>query len=125
MKDIEGLKFVRYNSPYPVAADESAKTKYDVFNLIKMDAVDYINIKLMKSGISDALAIVEMVKSANKKLMIGCMGESSIGINQSVQIALGTGAFEFCDLDSHLMLKEDNFRGDFIQDKDKMRVKNN
>jgi L-alanine-DL-glutamate epimerase-like enolase superfamily enzyme len=125
MKDIEGLKFVRYNSPYPVAADESAKTKYDVFNLIKMDAVDYINIKLMKSGISDALAIVEMVKSANKKLMIGCMGESSIGINQSVQIALGTGAFEFCDLDSHLMLKEDNFRGNFIQDKDKMRVKNN
>jgi len=123
MKDIEGLKYVRFNSPYPVAADESAKTKYDVLNLIKMDSVDYINIKLMKSGISDALAIVEMAKSANKKLMIGCMGESSIGINQSVHFALGTGAFEFCDLDSHLMIKDDNFRGNFIQDGAFMRAK--
>lgn len=125
MKDFEGLKYVRYNSPYPVAADESAKTKYDVMNLIKMDAVDYINIKLMKSGISDALSIIEIAKAANKKLMIGCMGESSIGINQSVQFAMGTGAFEFHDLDSHLMIKENNFRGNFIQNGSKIMKNNN
>ncbi|GAB6189991.1 hypothetical protein JCM30566_17330 [Marinitoga arctica] len=112
--DYDGLKFVRFNSPFPVGADESAKTKYDVLKLIKMEAVDFINIKLMKSGISDALAIVEMVKSANLQLMIGCMGESSIGINQSVNFALGTGAFVFHDLDSALMLKEDKFRGKYI-----------
>lgn len=116
MYDIEGLKYVRWNSPFPVAADESAKTKYDVMRLIKEEAVDYINIKLMKSGISDALAIVEMVKAANLKLMIGCMGESSLGINQSVQFALGTGAFDFHDLDSSLMLKEQVFRGKYKVD---------
>lgn len=115
MNDIDGLKFVRFNSPYPVAADESAKTKYDVLKLIKEDAVDYINIKLMKSGISDALSIVEIAKAANKRLMIGCMGESSIGINQSVHFALGIGAFEFYDLDSHLMIKDEEFRGKFVQ----------
>ncbi|SHH52293.1 L-Ala-D/L-Glu epimerase [Thermosipho atlanticus] len=113
MHDIEGLKFVRFNSPFPVGADESAKTKYDVLRLIKEEAVDYINIKLMKSGISDALAIVEMAKAANLHLMIGCMGESSLGINQSVHFALGTGAFDFHDLDSALMLKEDKFRGKY------------
>ncbi|MFN3412300.1 MAG: L-Ala-D/L-Glu epimerase [Exilispira sp.] len=115
MNDIDGLKFVRFNSPYPVAADESAKTKYDVLRLIKEDAIDYINIKLMKSGISDALSIVEMAKAANKRLMIGCMGESSIGINQSVHFAIGLGAFEFYDLDSHLMIKDEKFRGKFVQ----------
>ncbi len=111
--DIDGLKYVRMNSLYPVGADESARTKEDVLRLIKEDAVDYINIKLMKSGLSDALAIIELAKSANKKLMIGCMGESSLGINQSVQFALGTGAFEYHDLDSSLLLKEEKFRGKY------------
>lgn len=113
MMDIEGLKYVRWNSPFPVAADESARTKYDVFRLIKEEAVDYINIKLMKSGISDALAIVEIVKTVNLGLMMGCMGESSLGVNQSVHFALGTGAFDFYDLDTPLMLKEPEFRGKY------------
>ena len=121
--DLEGLKFVRFNSPFPVAADESARTKFDVMRLIKEEAVDYINIKLMKSGISDALSIVEITKSANLKLMIGCMSESSVGINQSVHFALGTGAFDYYDLDSHLMLKENEFRGKFLQDGPKIYVK--
>lgn len=120
VSDIDGLRFVRFNVPFPVAADESAKTKFDVLRLIKEEAIDYVNIKLMKSGISDALSIVELAKSANIRLMIGCMSESSVGINQSVHFALGTGAFDFCDLDSHLMLKEEKFRGKFIQDGPKM-----
>ncbi|MEJ5256934.1 MAG: L-Ala-D/L-Glu epimerase [Fervidobacterium sp.] len=116
MHDIDGLKYVRWNSPFPVAADESARTKYDVMRLIKEEAVDYINIKLMKSGISDALAIVEMVRAANLRLMLGCMAESSLGVNQSVHFALGTGAFDFHDLDSPLMLKEPQFRGKYKVD---------
>lgn len=118
--DISGLKFVRFNSPFPVAADESAHTKYDVLRLIREEAVDYVNIKLMKSGISDALAIVEIAKAANLHLMLGCMAESSIGVNQSVHFSLGTGAFDFHDLDSHLMLNEETFRGKFKQRGSKM-----
>ncbi|MDI6850973.1 MAG: L-Ala-D/L-Glu epimerase [bacterium] len=114
-QDLDGLKFVRFHSPFPVAADESAKTKFDVYRLVKNDVVDYVNIKLMKSGISDAMAIVEMARSSGLRLMIGCMGESSLGINQSVMFALGTGAFDFHDLDSHLLMKEETFRGDFKQ----------
>lgn len=120
--DIDGLKYVRFNSPYPVCADESAKTRYDVMKLIKNEAVDYINIKLMKSGLSDAISIIELCNSANIKLMIGCMSESSIGVNQSVQLACGYGCFVFCDLDSHLMLSEKTYRGNFKQIKNKMFV---
>ncbi|MGC8704355.1 MAG: L-Ala-D/L-Glu epimerase [Athalassotoga sp.] len=113
--DFEGLKFVREASPISIAADESVRTKYDAYRLIKDDCVDFINIKLMKSGISDALAIIEMAKTANVGLMIGCMSESSVGINQSVHIAAGTGAFANCDLDSHMLIKEEKFRGKFVQ----------
>jgi L-alanine-DL-glutamate epimerase-like enolase superfamily enzyme len=120
--DTDGLRYVRFNSPYPVCADESAKTRYDVMKLIKKEAVDYVNIKLMKSGISDAVSIIELCNSSNIKLMIGCMSESSIGVNQSVQLACGYGCFAFCDLDSHLMLSEKKYRGDFKQVKNKMIV---
>ena len=114
--DIEGLRFVRYNCPYPVAADESVFTRYDAYRLVKEDCVDYINIKLMKSGLLDALAIVEIAKSANVKLMIGCMGETSLGISQSAHFAGGLGAFSHHDLDSHLLIKEKEFRGRFKQE---------
>lgn len=122
-QDLDGLKFVRFHSPFPVAADESAKTKFDVYRLIKNEVVDYINIKLMKSGISDALAIVEMAKASGVRLMIGCMGESSLGISQSVLFSLGTGAFDFHDLDSHMMLHEENPKPLFIQDGPYLRAK--
>ncbi|MEN3008180.1 L-Ala-D/L-Glu epimerase [Pseudothermotoga sp.] len=114
--DVEGLKLVRFNSPYPVAADESVFTRYDALKLIKEEAVDFINIKLMKSGISDALAIVHLAQSNNVQLMIGCMGESSLGITQSIHFAAGTGAFAYHDLDAHLSLNEKVFRGDFKQE---------
>ncbi len=114
--NLDGLKILRYNSPIPIAADESAKTKYDVYELIRNGCVDFINIKLMKSGISDALSIVELAKTTDTGLMIGCMSESSLGISQSVHFAAGIGAFAYHDLDSHMLLKERGFRGKFKQE---------
>jgi len=107
--DFDGLRLVRYNSQYPVGADETIKTKYDALRIVKEDCADFINIKLMKSGISDALAIVEIVQTADLKLMIGCMGEGGIGIAQSVHFASGTGAFTYHDLDSCFLLKNPDY----------------
>lgn len=121
--DIDGLKLVRTHSPFPIAGDESVYTIYDGFRLIKEDCIDFINIKLMKSGIYDALGIIELARAGNKGLMIGCMGESSLGISQSIHFSAGTGAFSYCDLDSHLLIEEDGFRGSFIQEGGKIRVK--
>ena len=36
--------------------------------------------------------------------MLGCMLESGLGIAAAAQIAGGTGAFDFLDLDSHRLL---------------------
>ncbi|MCS7201696.1 MAG: hypothetical protein NZ841_02855 [Dictyoglomus sp.] len=91
-KDIEGLKLVRFYSLFPIAGDES------VYRLI------------------------ELVRAGNKGLMIGCMGESSLGISQSVHFTTGTGVSSYCDLDSHLLIEEEGFRGSFIQEGEKIKV---
>lgn len=105
VNDLDGLKLVRHNSMIPVGADECVRTRFDAYRLVKGDYVDFINIKLMKSGLSDALAIIDIAKSAGVSLMIGCMSESGLGIGQSVHFAAGTGAFVYHDLDSHMLLK--------------------
>ena len=103
--DIAGLSYVRARTAIPVFADESARTVAEVLALLQADAVDGVNVKLMKSGISGALQIVALTKAFGKKLMLGCMLETGLGIAAAAQIAAGTGAFDFLDLDSHRLLK--------------------
>ncbi|HID08597.1 TPA: dipeptide epimerase, partial [Candidatus Micrarchaeota archaeon] len=48
--DLEGLRYVRERSPIPVMADEAVHLPQDALRAIRVGAVDYINIKLMKAG---------------------------------------------------------------------------
>lgn len=104
--DIKGLHFVKKRSPVPIAVDESAHTLKDVKKIVEQDAADVVNIKIAKSGLIESLKIAEYVKRINKKLMIGCMMESKIGLVTSVHWACSTGDFDFIDLDSFLLLKK-------------------
>ena len=103
--DVAGLKYVRERITIPLFADESARTVAEVLTLLQADAVDGINVKLMKSGISGALQIIALTKAFGRKLMLGCMLETGLGISAAAQIAAGTGAFDSLDLDSHRLLK--------------------
>lgn len=101
--DIEGMKEVRRASPLPVMADESLHTSYDATRLIREEACDYFNIKLMKvGGIMEALKIASIAEDCGIMCMIGCMGETEIGITAALHFALSTEAVVFADLDSHL-----------------------
>ena len=104
-EDVAGLKYVRECVSLPVFADESARSVAEVVHLLREDAVDGVNVKLMKSGITGALQIIALCRAAGKKLMLGCMLETSLGIAAAAQIAGGTGAFDFLDLDSHRLLR--------------------
>src|SRR6056297_22446 len=64
--DFDGMRLVRNNCHYPVGADETCKTKYDAMRLVREDCVDFINIKLMKSGLSVALAMWKSPKRQTK-----------------------------------------------------------
>jgi L-alanine-DL-glutamate epimerase-like enolase superfamily enzyme len=105
--DIEGLKIVRKNSPIPVMADESVHSPADAMRLIKAEAVDLINIKLMKcGGILRGKRIAEVAEAAKVPCMIGCMSESSLGIAAAAHLAAGTRNIKYADLDSDLMQKD-------------------
>ncbi len=106
--DINGLKYVKNNTSIYVMADESAYTPEDAIRLINNDAVDMINIKLMKSGgITDALKIVDIAESAKIKTMIGCMVETKIANTAAFNIALGRKNVDHIDLDGYSSLKYD------------------
>jgi len=109
--DIRGMRFVKDNSAVPIAADESVFTAADAIEVVRTGCADLINIKLMKSGIIEALDIAAIARSANIGLMTGCMLETRLGLGASVHFAAGTGGFSFVDLDPHLDPEKDPFMG--------------
>jgi L-alanine-DL-glutamate epimerase-like enolase superfamily enzyme len=97
--DLAGMKFVRDNTEVMVGADESVFTAADAINVVRTSCADVINIKLMKSCILESLDIAAIARSANLKLMIGCMVETNLGLACAIHFAAGVGGFDFIDLD--------------------------
>ena len=92
-----------------VAIDESVTCADDVTAAKRRGAADAVNVKIMKSGIFEALAIVERAKAEGLLKMIGGMVETRLAMGTSACIAAGVGGFAFIDLDTPLFLAEDPF----------------
>ena len=106
-EDIKGLATVRKNSSIPVMADETVHSPEDALRVIKAEAADLINIKLMKSGgIWKAMKIAAIAEAAKIPCMVGCMGESNLGITAAVHFAAAIKNVQYADLDADLLLKD-------------------
>lgn len=81
--------------------------------------VDGVNIKMVKSGgVIEAIKIATKAREEKKKVMLGCMVESSVGIAQSIYMSsLG----DYYDLDGPQLLDEDIASG-ISYDKDSIAV---
>lgn len=110
--DIEGLAAVSREG-VRVAADESAWSLRAVATLMQKNAVDVVNIKLMKTGLEEARAIASLVRAHGRSLMIGGMVESPLAIAASAAFAGGLGGFSFVDLDTPLFFTETRFEGGY------------
>jgi L-Ala-D/L-Glu epimerase len=67
--------------------------------------VDGVNIKMEKcGGILEGVRIARQAHEDKKKVMLGCMVESSVGIAQSVYMS---SLADYCDLDGPLLLEND------------------
>ncbi|WP_018751131.1 mandelate racemase/muconate lactonizing enzyme family protein [Paenibacillus sanguinis] len=105
--DVDGLSYIRSKSPLQIMADESCFTPQDAMNLIKKEAVDLINIKLMKcGGLYKALQINAIAEAAGLSCMLGCMVESRLGISAGAALVMSRQNFKYGDLDSFIHFAE-------------------
>jgi len=100
--DLEG-----FESPVPIAADESALSLTDVAGLV--GRFDVVNIKLDKcGGLTEALAMASKARELNLEVMVGNM------VGTSLAMAPGFVVGQLCDvvdLDGPTFLKRDRTPG--------------
>ena len=103
------------HSPVLLCADESARSAADVLRLVRDESADAINIKPMKSGIVESMAMWSIARAAGLTLMIGGMVESPLAMSFSAHFAAGTGGFSYVNLDTPMFMREHPFVGGFEQ----------
>jgi L-Ala-D/L-Glu epimerase len=100
--DIAGLKAVRNESPIPVCADEALFLPQDAMKLIKAEACDYFNIKLMKAGgMTNSIRIAHLADAANMRCMVGCMLETRLALTAGAHVVASQRNITFADLDGY------------------------
>lgn len=115
--DYDNIARLRKTVSTPICADESVFDHRDAMKLLKADAVDYLNIKLGKSGgISTGLKINSVAEAANCKCMIGCFAESRLALSAAAHLATARPNIVFLDLDSAYIFKTDPVIGGMVYD---------
>ena len=109
--DHRGLRELAKHSPLPVILDETVFSRHDMETVISERLGHGINIKVAKSGITESLAIIDLAKRNHLKLMAGCMIETMTGLSAGLYMAMGTGVFDYIDLDSVHYLRHTNRYG--------------
>jgi L-Ala-D/L-Glu epimerase len=88
-------------------------TAEDARRVARAGAADVINLKLMKAGIAEGLAVAAVARAAGIGLMIGGNVESILAMTVSACFAAGLGGFTFADLDTPLFMAENPFTGGY------------
>lgn len=109
---IDDIAWLTAHSPLPIMGDESIQRIPDV---VKAHGVySGINIKLMKcTGLREAHKMLNLAKSLDMKVMIGCMTETSCGISAASQLS---PMADWADLDGNLLISNDPFEGTKVVD---------
>lgn len=103
--DLDGLCRVSASVRTQVMADESVFSPADAQELIRRDAADIFNIKLMKAGgITAALEIADLAGRHGVPCMMGCMLESPIATAAAAHVAAArSGVITRVDLDAPVL----------------------
>lgn len=113
--DFMNLLKVKNESPIKIMADESCCDQHDAKRLLDLNACDYLNIKLGKSGgILNALEIVQLAKQKNMHLQIGSFMESRLATTAFAHFAFCSDLIVHFDLDTPLMFASDPVIGGIV-----------
>lgn len=105
--DIRGLAEIRRNTQTLIMADESCFDMEDLLLLIDLESVDFVNLKLLKSGgITPILKMAEMAQQSGVGVRIGSMMEGDAGVLAAASLANVLAPGGIHDLDASWWAKD-------------------
>jgi len=100
MDDLEAARRVRDRVDVPIALDESIRGPREALAAVKAGACDIFVVKLMKTGgILNALKVNAIAEAAGITVMMGNMGESSLGLAAHFHLNVALANAVHCDAD--------------------------
>ncbi len=97
----------------PILIDEGVYTPNDLITLIKYQAVDAVNIKILKTGLTGGKKIAAIAESAGLPCHLGSMFETGIGTAASIHFAISTRSIsQASECFFPTFLEEDVIEGD-------------
>lgn len=100
-KEKAALAEIRRHSATPIMADESCFGMADLQELIDLNAVDLVNLKLLKcGGLTPALEMGKLAKEAGVGILVGSMMEGDRGVFAAACLASALAPDEIHDLDA-------------------------
>ena len=95
------LAEIRRNTDIRIMADESCFTLQDLNELLDLEAVDLVNIKILKSGgLTPALEMARVAREADLEVRVGSMMEGDGGVFAAAALAGAIAPDEVHDLDA-------------------------
>jgi L-alanine-DL-glutamate epimerase-like enolase superfamily enzyme len=110
--DYDGLRSLCKRSATQIIVDETVFCLEDCKKVINEKLAHGVNIKIAKSGIAESREILRIAKDAGLKVMLGCMTETMVGLSAAIYFAMGSGQFDYIDLDSIHFLNHFSRYGD-------------
>jgi L-Ala-D/L-Glu epimerase len=100
MDDLEAARFVRAHVDVPIALDETVRGPREALAAARAGACDIFVVKLMKTGgILNALKVNAIAEAAGISIMMGNMGESSLGLAAHFHLNVALTNATHCDAD--------------------------
>ncbi len=80
--DLKGMTRIRqrFDSQIKIIADQSVFSVYDAIKVIEANAADIINLKIMRTGITDSKRITWLAEAAGLQCKLGTGGEAGVGV---------------------------------------------
>ena len=111
--DIQGYQKLCARLDTPILIDEGVYTPSDIMTLIKYQAIDGINIKILKTGLTGGKKICAIAESAGVSCHLGSMFETGIGTAAGIHFAVSTRSISHaCECFFPTFLTEDVIQGD-------------
>ncbi len=105
--NLEDMNWIRSRVHIPIFADEACLHPSDIPRLAQH--FDGVNVKIDKcGGLLEGWRMIQMARSLNLKVMLGCMVSSSAAITAAAQLS---PLVDYADLDGFLLISNDPYRG--------------